>query len=61
MKKEEISKYANLLLALLFPVAWFAPLIRTGTLRDISVVSRRSRILVKTVPATYADGVVAAF
>lgn len=37
MKKEEISKYANLLLAFLFPVAWFAPLIRTGLLPDLSL------------------------
>jgi paraquat-inducible protein A len=44
MQKEEISKYANLLLAVLFPLAWFAPLIRTGLsdwlgLTDVSVAS----------------------
>lgn len=36
MQKEEISKYANLLLAVLFPVAWFAPLIRTGLVPTVN-------------------------
>lgn len=36
MKREEVPKYANLLLAVLFPVAWFAPLIRTGLVPTVS-------------------------
>ena len=34
MRAETLAKYANLSLVLLFPVAWFAPLIRTGLLPD---------------------------
>lgn len=37
MKMEVVPKYANILLALLFPAAWFAPLIRTGLLPTMDV------------------------
>ena len=37
MKASDISKYANLGLAIVFPIAWFAPLIRTGLLPEIGI------------------------
>ena len=37
MKVETLAKYANLLLVVLFPISWFAPLIRTGLLKPIHV------------------------
>ena len=35
MKATDIPKYLNLGLAICFPIAWFAPLIRTGLLPEI--------------------------
>lgn len=34
MRAETLARYANLMLVVLFPIAWFAPLIRTGLLPD---------------------------
>lgn len=34
MRAETLARYANLVLVVLFPIAWFAPLIRTGLLPD---------------------------
>ncbi len=35
MRAETLAKYANLTLVILFPIAWFAPLIRTGILPTV--------------------------
>ncbi len=37
MKVETLAKYANLLLVVLFPISWFAPLIRTGLLPTLQL------------------------
>lgn len=37
MKQNEFPKYLNLLLAVLFPLAWFAPLIRTGLVPTVEL------------------------
>lgn len=34
MRAGTLARYANLMLVALFPIAWFAPLIRTGLLPD---------------------------
>jgi uncharacterized paraquat-inducible protein A len=34
MRAETLASYANLMLVVLFPIAWFAPLIRTGLLPE---------------------------
>lgn len=37
MRAETLAKYANLMLVVLFPIAWFAPLISTGLLPHLTL------------------------